>query len=507
VSSALILVVDDNESGRFAKVQMLRRAGYRVIESGTGGGALESVQRDAPDIVILDVNLPDISGMEVSRRLRERGGTGTTLPILQVSSTATSPSDHVQGLEHGADVYLTEPLHPDVLLATVRALVRAHRAERALAAALERERQARTAAEEANAAKNDFIATLSHELRTPLNALLGSVWQLRHTGLDDAARLRALERIERNANAQGQLINDLLDLARIANRKLTLKLRLVNVTTILRESVDIVRPAATQRGLTLEMTAETAEAIADPGRLQQVFVNLLTNAVQFTPAGGRITVSLRTQPHDLEVRIDDTGAGIDAAFLPFVFEQLRQGEGGLSRKHGGLGLGLSVVRQLVELLDGHVSVSSAGRERGTSFSVTLPREQPGRGDAQSGPLALANLNVVLVDRDMPSEMSALLETAGARLQRVESVAEAVSRLPGIECDAIVGLSSSLEHAVEEARDQRAVAPIVIRVAHDQQPSAAVRELFRLVSDRTRPRGPQDAGSDSPSGSPAVPGSR
>jgi signal transduction histidine kinase len=502
VAVALILVVDDNDAGRFAKVQVLRRAGFRVIEAGTGRAALESARRDGPDVVVLDVNLPDISGLEVSQRLRDGTGPGISIPILQVSSTAVTAADYVQGLEHGADVYLTEPVDPEVLLATVRSLVRARRAEGALAVALERERHARTAAEEANAAKNDFIATLSHELRTPLNALLGSVWQLRHTGLDEAARLRALERIERNATVQGQLINDLLDLARIANRKLTLDLHLANVSAILRESVDIVRPAATQKGLTVELQAEEASAVADPGRMQQIFVNLLTNAVQFTPSGGRIGVSLTVGPHDLTVRVDDTGAGIDAAFLPFVFEQLRQGEGGLSRKHGGLGLGLSVVRQLVELLGGTVSVSSAGRDQGTSFKVTLPREEPVGGTAQ-GPLALGNMQLLLIARDLPADTATLLETAGARLTSFDTAEEAAAGMSQIECDAVVTTLPEVEATLEGARDARARRPLVILVAAGKPPVVTVREVYRRLSPSTWP----EAGPEEPDNSSAEPPAR
>lgn len=487
MTGALILVVDDHESGRFAKAQVLRRGGFRVIEAGTGAAALESVQRDGPDVIVLDVHLPDINGLEVSRRVRLGAGTSATLPILQLSGTAVSPADYVQGLDHGADVYLTEPLDPEVLLATVRSLVRARRAEGALSAALERERQARTAAEEANAAKNDFIATLSHELRTPLNALLGSVWQLRHTGLDEAARLRALERIERNATVQGQLINDLLDLARIANRKLTLDLHVTNVAAILRESVEIVRPAATQKGLTVDFASEESIAIADPARMQQIFVNLLTNAVQFTPSGGRISASLKAGPHDLSVRVDDTGAGIEAAFLPFVFEQLRQGEGGLSRKHGGLGLGLSVVRQLVELLDGTVSVSSAGRDRGTSFMVTLPREELTDVNAAQGSQALGGTSLVLIAPELPPDTSTMLETAGARLVSFGSAPEAVARIPEIACDAIVTALPDVDGAFGGVRDARGHEPLMILVGAGRPPVGTVREVYRRLSPTTWPK--------------------
>ena len=219
---ATILVVDDQDAGRFVKVQTLRRSGFIVIEAATGTDTLSLIASERPDLVVLDVNLPDMSGFDVTRRIRQSETGPPTLQILQVSNTAVENEDRVRGLEQGADVYLTEPVDGTVLVATVQALLRVRRAETALADALQGERNARELAEQANRLKDEFIATLSHELRTPLNALMGWIWQLRNATLDEPARERALDSIERNARMQAQLINDLLDISRASKGKLQL---------------------------------------------------------------------------------------------------------------------------------------------------------------------------------------------------------------------------------------------------------------------------------------------
>jgi signal transduction histidine kinase len=373
-TAAKVLVVDDEDAGRYAKVQILRRAGFEVVEASNGTDCLALVDSERPQMVVLDVNLPDISGLEVARRLRARGSAPPTIQILQVSNTATSSADKVRGLEHGADVYLTEPIDSSVLIATARALMRVRRAEEALASALDNERSAREVAEHANRLKDEFIATLSHELRTPLNALMGWIWQLRHTKLDQQAQTRALDSLERNARMHSQLINDLLDVSRASKGKLQLEMRVVDFEDVVQSAVDAVREAIDRKQLRLDTRLERVLVAGDYSRLQQVVMNLLTNAVQFTPQDGRVSITLRAEGPDAALAVQDSGAGIEPAFLPHVFDQFRQGEGGLSRKHGGLGIGLAVVRQLMELHGGSVDVMSAGAGQGATFTVRLPRE-------------------------------------------------------------------------------------------------------------------------------------
>src|SRR5215475_2320350 len=250
-----VLIVDDQESARFVKVQTLRRAGFEVSEAATGRAALTMFERQKPDVVVCDVNLPDISGTEVSRTIK----TSAMVPpvqVMQVSNTAVTAADHVRGLEQGADVYLIEPLDASVLVAAVRSLMRVRLAEGALAAALDAERKARASAEEADRAKDEFIATLSHELRTPLNALMGWIWQLRHSTLDESARMRALDSLERNARVQAQLINDLLDISRISKGKLHLRLQPVAMRAVVEGAVESVRESAAQKHLTLSVDVE-----------------------------------------------------------------------------------------------------------------------------------------------------------------------------------------------------------------------------------------------------------
>jgi signal transduction histidine kinase len=411
----------------------LRRAGLRVREASTGREALAIVEAEHPDLVLLDVNLPDISGNEVCRRLRaEQRDDAPALQILHVSNTAVGTADQVRGLEGGADGYLTEPVDGSVLVATVQALLRVRRAEAALGAAVERERQARQAAEDLSRMKDEFIATLSHELRTPLNALMGWIWQLRHSTLNETARARALDSLERNAALQAQLINDLLDVSRSSKGKLGLELRLVDLRSVIDDAVESVREGAGGRQLNVQVTSVPAVIVADAARLQQVVTNLLTNAVQFTPEGGSIHVTLTTEGDQAIIRVRDTGSGIDPAFLPHVFDQFRQGEGVLSRKHGGLGLGLAVVYQLVELHGGTVTVASAGAGHGATFTVTLPREDVVENDAhaRTSVLALADVNVLLVEPASPAREGhrVILESAGARITLPGSAAEVAGLL-------------------------------------------------------------------------------
>ena len=392
--TAKVLVVDDQDAGRYTKVQILRRAGFNVLEASNGNDCLTLVASEKPDLVVLDVNLPDINGLEVARRLRS-STEPPGIQILQISNTATSSADQVRGLEHGADVYLTEPVDASVIIATANALLRVRRAEVALASALANERLEREHAQRANQLKDEFIATLSHELRTPLNALMGWIWQLRHTKLDPEAQARALDSLERNARVHAQLINDLLDVSRASKGKLQLEMRLIDLQEVAVSAVDAVRDAIDRKNLRLMTRLQPALVGGDRSRLQQVFMNLLTNAVQFTPDSGQITIALRIEGDEVVLDVQDSGSGIDPAFLPHVFDQFRQGEGGLSRKHGGLGIGLAVVRQLVELHAGSVAVSSAGTGRGATFTVRLPHETTlNTHDKATGLLLLEGITVL-----------------------------------------------------------------------------------------------------------------
>jgi PAS domain S-box-containing protein len=225
----------------------------------------------------------------------------------------------------------------------------------------------------ANRAKEDFLATLSHELRTPLNAMLGWTRLLRMGKLDTAAAARALETIERNAHIQEQLIADILDVSRIVTGKLRIELRPIEIAPVVEAALDAVKPAAEAKGIRLLRETQFAGIVlGDPDRLQQVVWNLLANAIKFTSAGGNVSVAVSRAGQSAVITVSDSGEGIAPELLPFVFDRFRQGDGSVTRPHGGLGLGLSIVRHIVELHGGKVQARSAGLEQGSSFAVHLP---------------------------------------------------------------------------------------------------------------------------------------
>jgi PAS domain S-box-containing protein len=228
----------------------------------------------------------------------------------------------------------------------------------------------------ANRAKEDFLATLSHELRTPLNAMLGWTRLLRMGKLEGTAAVGALVTIERNAHLQEQLIADILDVSRIVTGKLRLNLRPLNLDPVIETALDAVRPAADAKGVILGSTkALEGLVMGDPDRLQQVLWNLLVNAIKFTPAGGTVDVKLMNVGAYAAIVVQDTGEGIAADFLPFIFDRFRQADGSVTRPHGGLGLGLSIVRHIVELHGGQVDAISDGPGLGSTFRVLLPLRQ------------------------------------------------------------------------------------------------------------------------------------
>jgi PAS domain S-box-containing protein len=258
-------------------------------------------------------------------------------------------------------------------------------AEAERAEMLAREKAARAEAEAANRTKDEFLATVSHELRTPLNAMVGWVHLLRKGNLDEATTERALTTIERNIRAQAQIIDDILDVSRIVRGSLTLHVRLVDLAALLDQTVESLRPAIQGKGIDVRIAATAAACVpGDPDRLQQVAWNLLSNAIKFTPPGGRVEVRLDRREDRVCLTVTDNGQGIDREFLPHVFERFRQADSSITRVHGGLGLGLAIVRHIVELHGGTVTAESAGENQGARFTVLLPTASPA-GLVDSGP--------------------------------------------------------------------------------------------------------------------------
>ena len=556
----LILNVNDDDAARYLITKYLERASFRVVEAADGAAALRIATTSLPDLVVLDVKLPDMSGFLVARALREREPTAG-IPILHASAHQTSRAHRVEGLESGADSYMTQPLDEDELIATVRALLRNRRAEQdarrsflqwqaafdaivdavcvvdtagrlsqcneAMALLLGRpvaalvgqpftdvaapilgplvpalgqqakpqsrrtelnlgERWFRASAdrmfgadgaetgviyflsditlqrrveehrdrlyleaEASNRAKDEFLAMLSHELRTPLNAILGWMHLVQSGTLPAAAHTRALETVARNARQQQRLIEDVLDVSRIVNGKQSLNVTAFDVDEVVVSAIDGCRPAAEAKGI--ELRLEPGEALGtvsgDADRMLQILSNLLSNAIKFNERNGRVLVTKRRLGEDrVMIAVRDTGRGISPTFLPAVFERFRQADSSNARVHGGLGLGLAIVRYFVELHGGTVRAESGGEGLGSTFTVELPRITS-YGDATALPrrpaldgpgsfgLASAELRgsriVVVDDEEDARELVAkvfelhgadvvLADSAGAALRAIEA---------------------------------------------------------------------------------------
>lgn len=315
----------------------------------------------------------------------EHQPTWSDIPILVLTSGGGQSPENVEALAtlgKGGNVTLVErPVRVMTLVSTVKSALRARMRQYEVRDYLAAEelsknelKEAIQRAEDASSLKDEFLATVSHELRTPLMAVLGWTHLLRTNNLDDAGKQRALETIERNARAQQQLIEDLLDVSRIISGKLRLDVRAVAPSTFIAAAVESVRPAADAKEINLKIIgdAEVSSISGDAGRLQQVVWNLLSNAIKFTPPGGQVELRCVRAGSNVEISIKDSGQGISADFLPYVFERFRQADMKTTRAHGGLGLGLAIVRQLVELHGGTVEVASEGEGKGATFVVKLP---------------------------------------------------------------------------------------------------------------------------------------
>lgn len=323
---------------------------------------------------------------------------------------------------------------------------------------LESERAARSDAERASRMKDEFLATLSHELRTPLNAILGWATILADGKLDETELREGLDTIRRNAHAQTQIIEDLLDMSRIVNGKVRLDVQAVDLAAVVRAATETVRPAADAKGIRLKAVLDpTAGPVSgDPNRLQQVLWNLLSNAIKFTRRGGQVQVLLERVNSQIEVHVIDTGDGIKPEFLPHVFDRFRQADASTTRRHGGLGLGLAIVRQLVELHGGTVRVKSPGIGQGSTFTISLPLtiihpepaaqpqrrhpRSPARSDAKSDQcVSIEGVRVLVVDDepDARALVKRLLEDCDAKVTTAASADEAITRLHEGRFDVLV----------------------------------------------------------------------
>ena len=314
---------------------------------------------------------------------------------------------------------------------------------------LELERSAREAAEESNRLKDEFLATVSHELRTPLTAILGWSRLLEGGTLDDSVTQQAVEVIWRNAKAQAQIVDDILDVSRIITGNLSLDLHPLEVVPVVENAINVVRPTADAKGIKIEKYFDSKPAMisGDANRLQQVIWNLLSNAVKFTDSGGRVCVKVSRVGGAAEVRVSDTGRGISKEFLPYVFERFRQADSTTTRQHGGLGLGLAIARHLVEIHGGTINAESGGEGRGATFTIRLPLieaksksfAEPDHHKLARTHQLLSGLNVLIVDDDSDTLtlMATALKRREANVTAVSSAGEAIQAITRKRPDVLV----------------------------------------------------------------------
>ncbi|GHG89852.1 response regulator [Comamonas sp. JC664] len=366
---ATVLNVNDDDANRYLVNRLLSLAGYNVLEAATGMSALLMAQQHRPDVVILDVKLPDISGYEVCERLRADPNTAS-MAVLHTSATFVTSDKKVRGLDGGADAYLTQPFEGAELIATVKSLLRLRHAEQ-----VARNRANELA--EMDRRKDEFLAMLGHELRNPLAAIMTAIGILeRKPATDDKeARMRGI--IQRQTNHLARLVDDLLDVSRITRDRVELRPGRLDLVPVLRHVLQVTQPQADARGLDMDVTlpAGSLWLDADATRLEQVFTNLLDNAVKYTDQG-RVTLHVAQEGVDgsasAVVRVKDTGIGIPRDVLPHIFELFAQADTSLERSRGGLGIGLTLVRKLVQLHGGEVTAHSGGPDAGSEFVVRLP---------------------------------------------------------------------------------------------------------------------------------------
>jgi signal transduction histidine kinase/CheY-like chemotaxis protein len=347
--------------------------------------------------------------------------------LQSIGVAEMAQSARIAPLSIGSDVVGTITVIEDVTERVV--------SERELRNQIAASERARSVAEEASKLKDEFLATLSHEIRTPLNAVLGWTHILR-TQPDLRNREHALEVIERNAASQLRLVEDLLDMARVISGKLRLDLKPVAVENVVQAAIDVVSPAASAKNITITASFEEKSLFvnADADRLQQAVWNLMSNAIKFTEHGGHVDVRLALAGPSVELAVRDTGQGISRDFLPYLFDRFRQADSSASRRHGGLGLGLALVRQIVELHGGTVAAESGGVGRGSTFVVRLPvatgRSERPRRNADNEPVTLNGIAVLIVDdnEDGREMLVTVLRDYGAKVQSVATAREALSLL-------------------------------------------------------------------------------
>lgn len=437
-----ILIIDDNPGDRLLASRELAKTfpKVQIKEVGIITEFHQALEAGDFDLVITDYQLRWSTGIEVLKAIQARY---PNCPIIMFTNSG-SEEVAVKGMKLGLSDYVLKGKSLYRLPIAVKESLEKQRLRQEYEATLERLKQSEErfrqqakALAEANQLKDEFLAILSHELRTPLNPIIGWVQMLRNHRVAADKTDYALGTIERNAKLQAQLIDDLLDISRILRGKLRLNFVPVDLVQVTEAALETIHLAAQAKHLRIETRLESRGRFVagDAGRLQQVMWNLLSNSVKFTPEGGTVTVSLRYEGLQAQLTIHDTGKGISPEFMPHVFEYFRQADSSTTRKFGGLGLGLAIVRHLIEMHNGTVEVQSFGEGQGTTFTVTLPlmttnSEITGEPVLVAEEHDLQGVRVLVVDdeKDNLELIAFILEAAGATVTAVRSAQEALASL-------------------------------------------------------------------------------
>ncbi|HKS23954.1 MAG TPA: response regulator [Thermoanaerobaculia bacterium] len=590
--TATILNVDDNEATLYMRTHALQHAGFQVIEADRGAKVMPLIATFQPDLILLDVHLPDANGYEITRMIKAHPVHQSTI-VVQTSASSVDRRDRLHGFAAGADSYFLEPMEPEELVANVTALLRMRKMERELrrsaiewqktfeavhdgvaivlesgtitrcnpafenlcgtnavgktlqeifdvnlreigeAKQIEDERNGRylrlsiepvldhlgqmthfactltdvtseraiaalnvqlkdtianlkranEVADAASRAKDEFLATLSHELRTPMTAIIGWAQMLRMFGKGQDNTHEVADAILVSARAQAQLVEDLLDLSRITTGKLQLRTAAIELAEVVEGAVQTVVPAVAAKQITLDKHIANATVTGDRNRLQQVVWNLLSNAVKFTPDGGRIAIRLERVGTRAVVSVADSGRGIEPGFLPAVFDRFSQAENVSSRSTGGLGLGLAIVRSIVELHGGTVTAESPGAGQGATFRVSLPLSDEIASHQSAVPQlpTLDEKRILIVDDsiDALNMLTSFLRAAGAIVFAATSAKQARAIDGAEDIEAVVAdLSMPEENGLSLIRSMRAARPERMIVAISALGGTARDEAMR-----------------------------
>jgi signal transduction histidine kinase len=403
--SNLIMNVDDNDGARYVKTRILNRAGFTVIECENGADTLRLAREQSPSLILLDVKLPDMNGMEVCRILKSDPATQNIL-ILQTSASFLGTADKIRALDVGADNYLMEPIDPDELLANVKALLRLGYVEKKL--------------REIDRRKDEFIATLAHELRNPIGPIRNAVeiWSMLEP-TPSLELLKAREIMRRQTNHLAHLVDDLLDVSRVSSGKINLRMENVPVKTFVESAIEIALPLIEKHQHKLDVSLPELEVLVsgDPLRLAQIVSNLLLNAAKFTPSGGSLKIECDVKDNNICIKVVDNGIGISSADISEIFGLFTQANRVPDQGVEGLGIGLALVKELVALHGGNVSVQSEGVNCGSSFEVVLPVTHSAKVDSSNqtvGVTVFVERRILVVDdnQDAAITLSNLFEISG-----------------------------------------------------------------------------------------------